>query len=139
MSKIFIDGNRGVLGRIASKAAQSALSGDEVFIFNAEKIVVSGDRKYLFERYLQRIHRGELVHGPFFPRNSHAIVKRTIRGMLPFKSDRGRKAFRRVKVFDGVPDEFSKQELERPVKFKEDFKIKKYITIKELSARLGGK
>ena len=120
--KVFINGDRGVLGRIAARAAKSALNGDEVLIFNAEKIVVSGSKKYLFNRYLERVHRGESVHGPFFPKTAQGIVKRAVRGMIPYKTGRGRQAFKRVKVFEGVPEKYSKQELESPGKTKEDFK-----------------
>ena len=136
--KVFIDANNGILGRVAAKAAKTALNGDEVLIFNVEKIVVSGNRKYLEERYLQRIHRGESVNGPFFPRTSMGIVKRAIRGMLPHKTGRGRQAFKRIKVYNGVPSEFSSQKMDTPVKTKQDFNSKNYLTIKQISNRLGG-
>ncbi|MBR9678709.1 MAG: 50S ribosomal protein L13 [Nanoarchaeota archaeon] len=139
MSRVFIDGNNGVLGRVAARAAKSALEGNHVFIFNAEKLVVSGDKTYLLNRYLDRIHRGESVHGPFFPKTSKGIVKRTVRGMLPYKSGKGRQAFKRVKVYEGVPEQFSNEKLELPSKLKEDFKTKKYLRIKNISQRIGGK
>ena len=139
MSKIFIDGNKGVLGRVAARAAKSALEGNHVFVFNAEKIVVSGDKKYLLNRYLDRIHRGESVHGPFFPKTPKGIVKRTIRGMIPYKSGKGRQAFKRVKVYEGIPEQFVNEKLELPSKSREDFKMKKYLTIKNISQRIGGK
>ena len=139
MVKVFINGDMGVLGRVAARAAKSALNGDQVFILNAERIVVSGNKKYLIDRYMQRIHRGESTHGPFYPKTSRGIVKRAVRGMLPYKTPRGRQAFKRVKVFEGVPQEFSKQDLEAPGKTKEDFKTKNYLTIKQIVNRISGK
>ena len=67
------------------------------------------------------------------------IFKRTIRGMLPYKKDRGRKAFKRLRVWVGLPDEFKKSEL---IKLKEAdaSKLKtKSIALGELSFQLGGK
>ena len=139
MGRVLLDGNDGILGRDASRAAKLALNGEEVFIFNAEKLVVSGNKKYLFNRYLDRVHRGESTHGPFFPKTPRGIVKRAVRGMLPYKTSRGRQAFKRVKVFEGVPEEFSNQEMVAPRKVKEDFKTKNYLTIKQISQRIGGK
>lgn len=50
----------------------------------------------------------------YFPRRPDHIVKRTIRGMLPYKRERGADAFRRVKVYVGVPDELADSEMESP-------------------------
>lgn len=136
--RVLIDASYGVLGRIAARAAKTALNGDEVYVFNVEKIVISGSRKYLFERYLQRIQRGHIVSGPFFPKTPKGIVKRAIRGMISYKTGRGRDALKRVKVFEGVPQEFLNEKMESPSKFKYDFKSKKYLTVKQLSNRIGG-
>ena len=42
--------------------------------------------------------------GPKFPRRPDAIIRRIIRGMLPYKKDKGVQAFKRINVEVGVPD-----------------------------------
>lgn len=137
--KVFINAENGVLGRVAARAAKTALNGDEVFIVNAEKMVVSGSPAYLESRYKSRVDRGESVHGPFFPKTVIGVVKRAVRGMIPYKSGRGRAAFKRVKVFEGVPEEFSGQKMQVPEKTRYDFNSKNYLTIKQITQRIGGK
>ncbi len=137
MVKIFIDADDTVAGRLASYAAKQAINGDEVIIINAEKAIVSGNREYLLERYYQRITRGMPNTGPFYPRNCKRLLKRIIRGMLPYKEERGRMALKRIKVFEGTPEQFQNNQFETVTKTKHDFKHKKYITLKTLTELMG--
>jgi len=63
------------------------------------------------------------------------ILKRTIRGMLPYQQPKGRKAYKRLRVYIGVPEELQGKEIEK-LQFK---KSANYITLKELSEYLGVK
>jgi large subunit ribosomal protein L13 len=101
-----IDADGLLLGRMASLVAKRALSGEEVAIINAEKTVISGSRARILSHYGQKRSRGSREGGPFFPRRPDHIVKRTIRGMLPYKRPSGRDALKRVKVYVGVPVDF---------------------------------
>jgi large subunit ribosomal protein L13 len=119
---IIIDGTNKILGRLASLAAKLALNGEEVVIINSEKVLVSGSSKANVEEFFKvKRERGDPYHGPFYPRYPDQIVKRVIRGMLPYKIDRGRKALKRIKAYIGVPKE---------IEVKEEFLFK---DIKELS------
>ncbi|MCD4666255.1 uL13 family ribosomal protein, partial [archaeon] len=79
-----------ILGRVATYAAKKALMGETVNVVNCDKIIITGSKKQILDRYLARIHKGSRpTKGPFFPKTSERIVKRTIRGMLPYKQYKG--------------------------------------------------
>ena len=60
--------------------------------------------------------------------------------MLPWKTDRGRKAFRRLKVYVGVPKEFEGKELETISEaHMSRLATPKYVTVGEVAKFLGGK
>ena len=64
------------------------------------------------------------------------IVRRVIRGMLPYKKAKGRAALKRLKVYNGNPENFKK--VQKLVKSTEDLECK-YITLQDLSRRMGAK
>ena len=101
-----------ILGRLASVAAKRALLGEEINIINCEKAIITGNKKDILDNYLAKYKKGEVFRGPFFPKNPDKIVRRTIRGMLPYKKEKGRKAFERIKCFIGVPEEFKEKQAE---------------------------
>lgn len=108
-----LDGTNAVLGRLATHTAKQLLAGTSISIVNAERIIITGNKKQLQQKYLERRSRGSPHHGPFFPTQPHSIVKRTIRGMLPYKSHRGREAFKRLRVYTAVPATLKDAEMER--------------------------
>ncbi|ASJ02256.1 50S ribosomal protein L13 [Thermococcus profundus] len=132
-----------ILGRLASKVAKMLLEGEEVVIVNAEKAIITGNREDIFAKYKQRTElrtRTNPRRGPFYPKRSDEIVRRTVRGMLPWKTDRGRKAFRRLKVYAGVPKEFEGKELETISEaHMSRLATPKYVTVGEVAKFLGGK
>lgn len=104
---LIVDGKNAILGRLASYAAKQLLLGKEIAIVNSEKIVVSGNSRSIIEEYKEMRRRGgSSLRGPFFPKKPEIIVKRTIRGMLPHKRGRGEEALKRVKCYEGIPEEF---------------------------------
>ncbi|MEM4244657.1 MAG: 50S ribosomal protein L13 [Candidatus Nanoarchaeia archaeon] len=129
-----------VLGRLASFVAKKALLGEKIDIVNVEKAVVSGARLHTLEHYRRKRVRGYALHGPYFPRDPMRIVKRTIRGMLPYKRGKGREAFKRIHCYVGVPKEFEGKRFET-VKGAEVSKIyrTKFVTVAEISKHLGHK
>ncbi|ASJ00138.1 50S ribosomal protein L13 [Thermococcus gorgonarius] len=132
-----------ILGRLASKVAKMLLEGEEVVIVNAEKAIITGNREDIFAKYKQRTElrtRTNPRRGPFYPKRSDEIVRRTIRGMLPWKTDRGRKAFKRLKVYVGVPKEFEGKEFETISEaHMSRLATPKYVTVGEVAKFLGGK
>jgi large subunit ribosomal protein L13 len=132
-----------ILGRLASKVAKMLLEGEEVVIVNAEKAVITGNREDIFAKYKQRTElrtRTNPRRGPFYPKRSDELVRRTVRGMLPWKTDRGRKAFKRLKVYVGVPKEFEGKQLETISEaHMSRLATPKYVTVGEVAKFLGGK
>jgi large subunit ribosomal protein L13 len=121
------------LGRIASYAAKEALKGRKVVIVNCNEALISGKKRSIFEEYREiRAKKGHSLKGPKFPKVSERIVKRTIRGMLPHKQERGLSALRRVMCYNKTPDEFEGAE---KVSMKRELKVKA-IRLSELSREL---
>ncbi|WP_206205579.1 50S ribosomal protein L13, partial [Thermococcus sp. MV5] len=123
--------------------AKMLLEGEEVVIVNAEKAIITGNREDIFAKYKQRTElrtRTNPRKGPFYPKRSDEIVRRTVRGMLPWKTDRGRKAFKRLKVYVGIPKEFEGRELETISEaHMSKLATPKYVTVGEVAKFLGGK
>ncbi len=112
IGKKYINAENQVIGRLASKVAKLALMGYEIYIFNAEKSVITGDWYFLVKYWNHKVNeRGDWLKGPFYPTRPDKILRRVIRGMLP-KNYRGRIALKRVKVFLGVPEEYKNVTLE---------------------------
>ena len=99
-----------IVGRIAAVAAKKALLGEKVDIVNCEKAVMTGNKKNIFARYKAKREMGQVYHGPYILRNPDRFVKRTIRGMLPYKQEKGRKAFDAIKCHVGIPEELKGKE-----------------------------
>jgi len=135
------DASNKILGRLCSIIAKELLKGEEVVVVNCEKAILAGNPKSRIEQYLQRIHTGDPLKGPFFPRYPDEIFRRAIRGMLPWKKEKGRKAFKRLKVFIGLPKEYEGKKFEEiKIKGIDKSKLKcKYITLEELSLAIGAK
>lgn len=104
MAITIIDGKNAVLGRVASTTAKKLLAGDAVTIINAEDLLITGDPQRILEKYRERRARGSAHHGPFFPVKPDRIVRRTVRGMLPYKTTKGRAALKRLHIIVGNPD-----------------------------------
>lgn len=140
---MIIDGKDQILGRMASVAAKKLLEGEEVFIVNAEEVIITGNKEYFFELYKKRSQFKDVANplrGSFYPKRSDRIVRRSIRGMLPWKKDKGRQAYKKLKVYVGVPEELSEKEFVR-INDADISKLKtrKYFKVKDISSFLGGR
>jgi len=109
---MIIDGNNLILGRVATIAAKRAMQGEPVVILNCEKMIVTGKKEFLLNKFQERQDRGHPYYGPYVPKMPDRLVRRTIRGMLPYKQTRGLEAFRRVKCYIGIPDQFKSHKIE---------------------------
>ncbi len=132
-----IDATGATLGRLSANTAKRLLKGEEIAIVNSEKAIISGKKRMIKEKYMQKREVGTYRKGPFFPRMPDMIVKRTIRGMIPYQTPHGRAAFKRLKCYMGVPKEFEGKKFE-VVKEAEKQPVD-FITIEELSRSLGAK
>jgi len=125
--KLIIDGENAVLGRLASYAAKQALLGKTIIILNSEKTGVSGARASIIKDYLikRKFHRVK------FPSMADQILKRTIRGMLSYKQGRGEAAFKRIRCYPGIPEEFRNEK-----KIKSGRENKSLVSLAEISREL---
>ncbi len=133
----YIDAEGAILGRIATHAAKRLLDGEDIIIVNSEKAIITGRRKEIKQRYTQKREVGTYRKGPFFPRMPDRLVKRTIRGMIPYQKPHGRAAYKRLKCYIGIPEAAEKQKLET-IKDAEKQPVE-FITVGELSKSLGAK
>src|SRR3989344_4143023 len=136
---MIIDGTDLILGRLASFAAKKSLLGEEIVIVNSENVMITGSKKNVLDNYKRKISRGSVRWGPFFPRTSERILRRTIRGMLPYKKDRGRKAYKKIKCFIGIPDKYKDNVGTIPQINISKVKNLKYISLSQISKELGVK
>lgn len=135
-----IDASGLILGRLSSIVARRLLDGETIAIVNAERTIVSGSKVKTFADYLQSRQRGIKEQGPYYPRRPDRILKRTVRGMLPYKRQRGRDALSRLKVYVGVPEMLDCETmsgLDGASMMR--LSTSKYIELGELSRKLGGK
>ena len=137
-----------VLGRLASIVAKQLISATKagedtrVIIVNAEKAVVSGKRSSVMSDYRKKYELNHARKGPFFPRMPDQILKRTVRGMLPYqKNSSGRAALRALRVEIGTPTDLSgdlpdgcewgdSSKIERPLP-------ERFVRLSDISKELG--
>ena len=91
-----IDATNLIVGRLATIVSKRALLGETIDIINCEKAVLTGDRDLLLRKYREKRDRGTPLKGPFLSFLPDRFVRRIIRGMLPYKQEKGSKAFKRV-------------------------------------------
>src|SRR3989338_6272197 len=98
---MIIDATDHILGRMASFAAKKALLGEHINIVNCENVVITGRKVDILADYNAKRQRGDPFHGPYFPRQAERIVRRTIRGMLPRRQEKGLSAYKRIRCYRG--------------------------------------
>lgn len=103
---MIIDATDMILGRLATFAAKQALLGEKVDIINCDKAIITGSKKQILAKYKQKREMGRPTKGPFIHRQSDRFVRRSIRGMLPYRQEKGLSAFKRIMCYNGVPAEF---------------------------------
>lgn len=132
---VIIDAAGATLGRLSTNAAKRLLDGEEIAIVNSEKAIISGKKSMIRKKYKKKREVGTYRKGPFFPRTPDKIVKRTVRGMIPYQKAHGKAAFKRLKCYNGIPKEFENKKIEK-IKQADKQPID-FITIEELSKDLG--
>ena len=132
-----IDADGAILGRMCTNVAKRLLSKESIAVVNSEKAIISGKKSVIKNHYKQKREVGTYRKGPFFPRMPDRLVKRTVRGMIPYQTPHGREAFKKLKCYMGIPKEFEGKKFE---KIEDAKKLPvEYITVEELSRALGAK
>jgi large subunit ribosomal protein L13 len=136
---MIIDGNNKIVGRVATFAAKKALLGEKVDIINCEKMLITGKKGFLISDAKRKYDRGTFK-GPLISRMPDRYVRRIIRGMLPYKQDKGSKAYKNVMCHIGIPKGFEGKD-KIDIKEADVSKIKNinYMKLGELCKKLGAK
>ncbi len=138
---VVIDAQDTILGRMCTIIAKLLLEKYRVYVINAEKAVVSGERRRVIEGYKLflevRTHRNPYKRGIRRPRTPINIIKRTVRGMLPKETTEGFEALRRLKVYIGVPEELSKLPRIRILDASASRLAGKYVYLADIARELG--
>ncbi len=100
---IYIDGDNHIYGRLSTYVAKQLLLGEEVVIVNASKIAITGSRKFILDKFNHRRNIGSVRKGPYYPRTSDQIMRRSVSEMLPIKKTKGLEALKNCKVYSGIP------------------------------------
>lgn len=135
---VVINAEGHILGRLSTNVAKRLVNGEHVVVVNAEKAIITGNRDVILNRYHQKYKRGKQINGPFFPKRADLILKRTVRGMIPFKNARGQDIYRNLTVYVGVPKELASAQLEK-VEYATNLWTDKYVTLGEVSEWLGSR
>ena len=133
----FVNAEGLIVGRMCSKVAKRLLNGEEVIILNAEKAVFSGKKKSKVLEAHKFLEVGAPMRGPFHYRRPDRFLRKTVRGMVPFKQPKGKNAYKRLKVYMGVPLEFKNQKM---ITFEEANSVNlkgPHFTLGELATEIG--
>ena len=138
--QIVIDAANCISGRICSHVSKLLLQGNRVTIVNAEKAMLSGQRYKTIQLYKEHLEINSVtnpIHGPFHPRRPDTILTKMVRGMIPKRKSSGIEAFKRLRVYIGIPESLKNSEM----KYYDDSKITKpssyYITVGEVAKEIG--
>ncbi len=136
-----IDATNMVVGRLASDVAKRLLKKERIDIINAENAIFTGNKIEIVEKLRQRTSitpKGNPHNGPKYSRMPDKIVKRAVRGMLPWKKPTGKEVYKNLKVHIGTPEQFAEIKA-TTVESAKNRVDKKYITVGEISKSLGAK
>jgi large subunit ribosomal protein L13 len=139
---MIVNADGSAVGRLGTFVAKALLNGEKIEIINAEKAIISGRKGDIIKKYLVRRslrQKANPEHSPKWPKRPDLLLKRIIRGMLPYDLAKGREAFKRLRVYIGVPKEVDERAKSEKVIEIESAKkeFKKYITLSELCKELG--
>ncbi len=132
-----IDGTGLVVGRASSQIAKMLLKGEEIHLINAEQMVIAGNPIFIVDRYKIRRrlqNKGTPEFSPVWPKLPHMLVRRIIRGMLPWKKASGRLAYKKLRVYVKNPKNLQDAKTVDIAKFN---KASRCITMGELCKHLG--
>ena len=134
---IIIDADGLILGRMSSIIAKRLMNGETVTIVNAERAVISGKKRSKIIEAKTFLEVGHLRWGPIHYRRPDRIARKTVRGMLPYKQPKGKQAYKRLKVFIGVPDELKDQKMETLAHAQAKKLTCPYFTLGEFAKEIG--
>jgi len=144
---LLLDAKNKILGRFCSQVAKKALLGEKIVIINAKDAIISGNKRDIFEKYLDKLNISTATNprrGPFWPRRPDNFMRNVIKKMLPRKKIRGKEALRRIHIYIAdIPERFQKKyqklspsEISNAEKQRLSH-YNKFITLESLCSRIG--
>ncbi|GAB6032843.1 60S ribosomal protein L13A [Chamberlinius hualienensis] len=112
VAPLILDARGHLLGRLAAVVAKTLLQGQKIVVVRCEGINISGSfyrNKLKYLAFLRKRCNVNPARGPYHFRAPSKIFWRTVRGMLPHKTARGKEALGYLKVFDGIPPPYDKK------------------------------
>ncbi|XP_057323038.1 60S ribosomal protein L13a [Microplitis mediator] len=109
---LLIDGRNHLCGRLAPVVAKAILQGTRVIVVRCESLNVSGNffkTKLKYMSFLRKRCNVNPARGPFHHRSPSKIFFKTVRGMIPHKTERGKDALRRLKAYEGCPPPYDRR------------------------------
>ena len=137
VSTAVVNGEGLILGRMCSKIAKRLLNGEQIVVVNAEKIIISGKRKSKVAEAHKFLEVGAPERGPFHSRRPDRIVRKTVRGMLPWSQPKGKIAYKRLKVYLAVPEGLKGQKMETIDQASSAKLIGPHFTLGEFAIEIG--
>lgn len=144
---LLMDAKNKILGRFCSQVAKKALLGEKIVIINAKEAIISGSKRDIHEKYLDKLNISTATNprrGPFWPRRPDTFMRNVIKKMLPTKKIRGKEALKRVHVYIGaIPERFQNKYqtlIPTEIPFSDKKRLSyynKYITLENLCSRIG--
>jgi len=107
--RIVVDAKGHIMGRLASVVAKELLSGQNVVLVRAEGALIGGGfmrNRVVFMEYLNKRTCTNPRKGHYHYRSPAKMLWKCVRGMLPHRTERGKAALQRLKVFEGVPSPY---------------------------------
>ena len=104
--EIIIDGRGHLVGRLASLVAKQMLRGQRVVVVRCEEMNISGSlfrNNLKYHEFLRKSNNTNPRRNFKHYRTPSRMFWRSLRGLLPHKSPRGKAALDRLKVFEGIP------------------------------------
>jgi large subunit ribosomal protein L13 len=132
-----IDAEGLILGRMGTYIAKRLLNGEEIVIVNAEKAVLSGKKGGKLADAKEFLGVGAPMRGPFHYRRPDRIVRKSVRGMLPYKRPKGRQAYKRLRVYMGMPDDLKDKKTETLSNAQAKKLVCPYLTVGEFAREIG--
>jgi large subunit ribosomal protein L13 len=126
-----------ILGRMATYIAKRLLNGEEIAIVNAEKAILSGKKRSKLGDAKEFLGVGSPGRGPFHYRRPDKIVRKSVKGMLPIRQPKGNRAYKRLRVYMGIPSDFENQKMETLENAQAKKLTCQYITIGEFAREIG--
>jgi len=108
---VVIDARAHLMGRLAAIVAKTLLQGQKVVVVRCENLNISGSFYRNKLKYLDFLRKRCAINhnrGAFHFRAPSKIFIRTVRGMLPHKTKRGKESLENLKAFEGVPAPYDK-------------------------------